>query len=95
MSLEELLTTSIDLDYQIFVFETFRDRNFLGNVSAHDLVIFTLFLCYHNSINLLTRLDIAELFGIALEEGCTGEQNLSVYYVVLYRNSRDIDRFNA
>lgn len=73
VGLEVLLATTVDFNDQIFVAQILRNGNFFGNISSHNIIIFSLSFCYHNGFKLIARLDIAELFSVSFEEGSARE----------------------
>jgi hypothetical protein len=92
-SLEFLLALAQDLNNHVLILQLLRYIDHLTDRRVHRSFVSS--FSNHNLLNSVIRLDVAETFSIILQEGSSGEQDLSVDDVVLYRDLLDVDRFNS
>ena len=94
MSLEELLTRSINLYDQILVLYVLGYRHFFSHIGTHDLFISELFFSDHGDFESVERFHVGKLFSVAFEEGGAGEEDFSIDDVVFDSGCANIHSFD-
>ena len=94
MSLEELLSRSINLYDQILVLYMLWYRHFFSHIGTHDLFISELFFSDHGDFESVERFHVGKLFSVAFEEGGAGEEDFSIDDVVFDGSCANIHSFD-